>query len=46
MEFYCYERKIPFDNDEGQYWKDQFIEQTKIYPNLFGNRIEQYMNNY
>lgn len=45
LKFYCYERKIAFDTEEGNYWKDEFKEQTKLYPKLFGERIDKYMNN-
>lgn len=46
LKFYCYERTIPFDVQEGIYWKELFKEQTKIYPNKFGDRIDKYMRNY
>lgn len=46
LKFYCYERKTTFDTEEGNYWKDAFKEQTKLYPKLFGERIDKYMSNY
>ena len=45
LKFYCYERKTNFDTEEGIYWKDVFKEQTKLYPKLFGERIDNYIKN-
>ena len=46
LKFYCYERIKPFDREEGSYWKKLFEEQTKLYPDKFGDRIDKYMINY
>ena len=46
LKFYCYERIKPFDIEEGSYWKELFKEQTKLYPDKFGERIDEYINNY
>ena len=43
---YCYERIAEYDIKESNYWKSVFEEQTKQYPELFGNRIDSFDNNY
>lgn len=43
LKFYCYERIKPFDREEGSYWKKLFEEQTKLYPDKFGDRIDEYL---
>ena len=43
LKFYCYERIKPFDIEEGSYWKELFEEQTRTYPDKFGERIDEYI---
>lgn len=43
---YCYERITEYDKKESDYWKSVFEEQTKQYPELFGNRIDSFDKNY
>ena len=43
LKFYCYERTTPFDIQEGIYWKELFKEQTRRYPDKFGDRIDEYL---
>ena len=43
LKFYCYERITPFDIQEGVYWKELFKEQTRTYPDKFGDRIDEYL---
>ena len=44
LKFYCYERTVPFDIEEGNYWKELFKEQTKLYPEKFGKKIDKYIS--
>lgn len=41
--FYAFERIEKLESEEAQYWKDIFKEETKKYPKLFGDRIDQYL---
>jgi len=43
LKFNCYERITPFDIQEGTYWKELFKEQTRTYPDKFGERIDKYL---
>lgn len=41
--FYAYERIKDADQSEINEWKKLFIDQTNLYPKLFGNRLDSYL---
>ena len=41
--FYAYERVVEFDEQEAEFYIKKFEEESKQYPNLFKNRIENYV---
>ena len=43
--FYVYERVKEFDAKEAEYWIKIFEKETEEFPNLFGNRIQSYLQN-
>ena len=43
--FYVYERVKEFDAKEAEYWMKIFEKETEEFPNLFGNRIQSYLQN-
>ena len=43
--FYAYERVKEFDAKEAEYWIKIFEKETEEFPNLFGNRIQSYLQN-
>lgn len=43
--FYAYERIQDVDELEINEWKELFKKQTELYPKIFGNRLDIYLNN-
>lgn len=43
VSFYAYERVMEFDEEEANYYIKKFEQESKEYPNLFKNRIENYV---
>ena len=41
--FYCYERKVTFDQTEAVYWKEKFNKQSIKNPKIFEERIDNYL---
>ena len=40
--FTAYERVVPVDTKEIEYYKEKFKEQSELYPELFENRLNEY----
>ena len=40
--FTAYERVVPVDIKEIEYYKEKFKEQSEFYPELFENRLNEY----